>query len=301
MHPFFDTIQERAFLPELKQQGLLPEDTMKKNSGIITLTTDFGTSDVYVGVMKGVILGINPDVQVVDITHAIPPQDVREAAFLIPSAHQYFPNGTIHVIVVDPGVGSNRQAIGCQTEKAFFVCPDNGILTYLLQPIETGYRQPHIREIVAIENPKYLLPNVSNTFHGRDIFAPVAAHLSRGIPLTSIGKPFRNLRQLTLPEMHVSGDTLTGQIIKIDCFGNLITNISQNELARFTKAASTYTIRVGTLDIERVNTSYAESAIGEPLAVIGSFGLLEIAINSGNAQERFKLERGDAVTIQKFD
>ncbi len=273
-------------------------DVLKYTNSIITLTTDFGTNDAYVGIMKGVILSINPHVQVIDITHAIPPQDVHEAAFLIPSVHQYFPNGTIHIIVVDPGVGSNRRAIVCQTDSAFFVCPDNGTLSYLFQHTENGYRRRQIRRVVAIQNRKYLLPNVSNTFHGRDIFAPVAAHLSLGIPFTSIGKPIRNPVQLPLPEAHISENTLTGQIIKIDRFGNLITNISQNAFTEFTKTSSHYTIQAGDVRMERLNTAYSESHTGEPLAIIGSFGLLEIAINSESAQERFQLKRGDAVVIQ---
>ena len=191
---------------------------------IITLTTDFGTSDAYVGVMKGVILGINLHVQIVDITHAVPPQDIHEAAFLIHSAHHYFPKGTIHVIVVDPGVGSDRRAIVCQIDGAFFVCPDNGILTYLLQTIENA--EELSGNVVAIQNQTYCLPEVSNTFHGRDIFAPVAAHLSLGIPLDDIGLPAHNLIRFPMPPITISDGKLVGEIIKIDSFGNAITNIS---------------------------------------------------------------------------
>ena len=265
---------------------------------VITLTTDFGTSDAYVGVMKGVILGINPNVKIVDITHAVPPQDIHEAALLIHSAHRYFPKGTIHVIVVDPGVGSDRQAIVCQTSDAVFVCPDNGILTYLLREIEN--RGEKLKNVVAIHNRDYHLPEVSNTFHGRDIFAPVAAHLSLGVPLTNIGLPVENLVQLPIPILEVSNDKLVGQIVKIDSFGNAITNISENALSGFFKR-SVYEISVRSVSLRQLNTSYAGSEIGEPLAIIGSSGMLEIAINGGSAEKVLELKRGDIVAVQKLN
>lgn len=273
---------------------------MKTPPRIITLTTDFGTSDAYVGVMKGVILGINPRAQVVDITHAIPPQDVHEAAFLIHSAHRYFPKDTIHTIVVDPGVGSNRRAIVCQTDNAFFVCPDNGVLSYLLQGnLQGNLQDSPAFQATTIENAMYLLPHVSNTFHGRDIFAPVAAHLSLGVPLADIGTPVHNLVQLSIPTMHIADDTLNGQIIKVDSFGNLITNISQADFVAFTETDSFYVIQAGDARITRLNRAYAESDTGEPLAIIGSSGLLEIAVNCGSAEERLGLKRGYTVIIRK--
>ncbi|MDE0553357.1 MAG: SAM-dependent chlorinase/fluorinase [Candidatus Poribacteria bacterium] len=259
---------------------------------IITLTTDFGTSDAYVGVMKGVILNINPDVHIVDITHAVPPQDVHEAAFLIHSAHRYFPEGTIHIIVVDPGVGSDRRAIAYQTERASFVCPDNGILSYLLQ--ETESEEEQSRNVVAIQNRAYFLPEVSQTFHGRDIFAPVAAHLSLGVPLADFGRSVQDLVRLRIPAFSVSDDKLTGQIIKIDRFGNTITNIPEDALPR---SAFTYEIRIGQTRLTRINRAYAESEVGELLAIVGSFGMLEIAVNGGDAAERLGLKRGDSVVI----
>ena len=288
---------------------------MDKSSPIITLTTDFGISDVYVGVMKGVILNINPDTQIVDITHAIPPQDIHEAAFTIHAAYRYFPKDTVHVIVVDPGVGSNRQAIVCQTDSTFFVCPNNGVLSYLLQDIET--EKTCIPEAVNIENPAYLLPQISNTFHGRDIFAPVAAHLSLGVSLTNIGTPIHDLIRLPFPTIQSSNDTLSGQIIKVDSFGNLITNISVEMLTSFLfsstpneslvgalcKHADTikFEIRIDNTCFKKLNSSYAESEAGKPLAIIGSFGLLEVAINMGNASARLGLKRGDTVIVRRFD
>ena len=270
---------------------------MNEPPRIITLTTDFGTSDTYVGVMKGVILSINPNVRIVDLTHAIPPQDIYEAAFSIYGAHSYFPKGTIHIIVVDPGVGSDRQAIVSRIDGAFFVCPDNGVLSYLLQNVGNEGGQPI--DSVAIQNSAYYLPEVSNTFHGRDIFAPVAAHLSLGVSLDDIGPPVQTLVQLPIPKIDISGDTLIGQIIKIDRFGNLITNISKGAFEAFLNDDATYEIRVGNASLNRLNSAYADAEIGEPLAIMGSLALLEIAVNGGNAEKQFGLKRGEAAVIQK--
>ena len=256
---------------------------------IITLTTDFGTSDHYVGVMKGVILNINPQVQIVDITHAVPPQDIHGAAFLIDSTYRYFPTGTIHVIVVDPGVGSERRAIVCQTETAYFVCPDNGILTHIL-------RDEGRIHIVAVENPAYFLPQVSNTFHGRDIFAPVAAHLSRGVPIDKLGSPTTQPIQFPIPSPQVTDKAIIGQVIWIDAFGNLVTNISR-EILESREGGNGVVIHAGSAEINHLNRSYAESAIGEVLAILGSFSRLEISINQGNAAQTLGLKRGDAITI----
>ncbi|RKU10739.1 hypothetical protein C6502_10185 [Candidatus Poribacteria bacterium] len=257
---------------------------------MITLMTDFGTSDHYVGVMKGVILNINPEVQIVDITHAIPPQDIHGAAFLIDSTYRYFPTGTIHVAVVDPGVGSERRAVVCQTETAYFVCPDNGILTHILRDEE------HVRT-VAVENSAYFLPEVSNTFHGRDIFAPVAAHLSRGIPINKLGSPVAQPVQLPIPKPQVIDKAIIGQVIWIDCFGNLVTDISQ-EILESLEEQNSIVICAGSARIDHLNRSYVESAVGEALAIVGSFNRLEISINQGNAAQVLGLKRGDRITIR---
>lgn len=256
---------------------------------VITLMTDFGTSDHYVGVMKGVILNINPQVEIIDITHTIPPQDVHATAFLIDSAYRYFPTGTIHVIVVDPGVGSGRRAIACRTETAYFVCPDNGILTHILRN-EEGIHT------VAVENSAYFLPQVSNTFHGRDIFAPVAAHLSRGVPIDKLGSPVAESVQLPIPKPQVTDNTIIGQVIWIDVFGNLITNISQ-EVLESLEGRDSVVIRAGSTEIDHFNRSYAESAVGDVLAIVGSFNKLEISINQGNAAQTLGLKRSDTITI----
>lgn len=258
--------------------------------GIITLMTDFGTSDHYVGVMKGVILNINPEVQIVDITHAIPPQDIHGAAFLIDSTYRYFPTGTIHVAVVDPGVGSERRAVVCQTETAYFVCPDNGILTHILD------NEKHVHA-VAVENSAYFLPQVSNTFHGRDIFAPIAAHLSHGVSISKLGSPIAQPIQLPIPKPQVTDKAIIGQVIWIDCFGNLVTDISQ-EILESLEEQNSIVICGGSARIDHLNCSYAESAVGEALAIVGSFNRLEISINQGNAAQVLGLKRGDRITIR---
>ncbi len=278
---------------------------MNRSSHIITLTTDFGTSDVYVGVMKGVILSINPDAEIIDITHSVSPQDIYEAAFTIRAAYRYFPKDTIHVVVVDPGVGSERQPIVCQTDIAYFVCANNGVLSRVLQDIETD--DTNTPKSVVIENPSYILPQVSNTFHGRDIFSPVAAHLSLGVALSEFGTPIQDLVRFTVPTLQTIDNTLTGQIIKIDSFGNLITNISEDMLTAFLLLSGTdadsvdFEIRVGDTTLTKLNSFYAESDHGKPLAIIGSFGLLEIAINLGNAETVLGMKRDDRIVVRRFD
>ena len=237
---------------------------MDRSSRIITLTTDFGTSDVYVGVMKGVILSINPDVEIIDITHSVSPQDIYEAAFTIRAAYRYFPKDTIHVVVVDPGVGSERQPIVCQTDIAYFVCANNGVLSRVLQDIETD--DTNTPKSVVIENPSYILPQVSNTFHGRDIFSPIAAHLSLGVALSQFGTPIQDLVRFTVPTIQTIDNTLTGQIIKIDSFGNLITNISEDMLTAFLLSSVTdadsvdFEIRVGDTSLTKLNRGCSKSA-----------------------------------------
>lgn len=278
---------------------------MKTHSRIITLTTDFGTSDVYVGVMKGVILNINPNAQIIDITHSVSPQDIQEASFTIRAAYRYFPKDTIHVVVVDPGVGSDRHPIVCYTDSNFFVCANNGVLSRVLQDTETD--DTNKTKSVVIENPAYLLPQVSNTFHGRDIFSPVAAHLSLGIELHKIGRPINDLVQFPVPTIQIVDNTLTGQVIKVDSFGNLITNISEDMLTTFLLSSGSdvksvdFEIIAGSISLTKLNSSYVESDAGQSLAIIGSFGLVEIAINLGNAQTMLGLKRDDKIIVRRFD
>ena len=260
--------------------------------GVITLMTDFGTSDHFVGVMKGVILNINPQVRIVDITHAIPPQDVHSAAFIVNSTYRYFPAGTIHVVVVDPGVGSRRRAIICQTDTAYFVCPDNGVLSYVL-----GNNTAH--RVVALGNTDYWLSEVSNTFHGRDIFAPVAAHLSRGISFSQFGDAVNNVVRLPNQIPQVTKTTIVGSVIWIDRFGNLITNLTPDMLKSF-GMDSGFVVKAGMAEIHQLNRAYAESEEGECLAIIGSSGYLEISVNRGSAAQVLGLKRNDVIEIHKI-
>jgi S-adenosyl-L-methionine hydrolase (adenosine-forming) len=260
-------------------------------SGIITLTTDFGTTDLYVGVMKGVILNIHPTAQIVDITHAVPPQDIYAAAFLLETAYRYFPAGTAHVVVVDPGVGSSRRAIICQADTAYFVCPDNGVLSHLLTH-QVSYHA------VVVENEDYCLPQISNTFHGRDIFSPVAAHLSRGVALENFGQAIDDIVRFPIQTPKITEHEIVGHVVWSDRFGNLITNISHEILESF-DTQSRFVIKAGRVEINRLNRSYAESEVGEFLAIIGSFGRLEISVNRGDAARSLGLKRGDLVRVCK--
>src|SRR5919108_1308562 len=199
-------------------------------NGIITLTTDFGLVDSYVGAMKGVVLSIAPDARLVDITHDVGPQDVHQAAYMVQTFVGYFPPGTIHLIIVDPGVGSERRAIAFGTPEAIFIAPDNGVLTYVWRDAAARWGA-EAREVVELTERRFWLPRISNTFHGRDIFAPVAAHLSIGVPLSALGPRLPGITEAAL-EQPAYGRTgeLVGRIIHVDHFGNCITNITPQHL-----------------------------------------------------------------------
>ena len=258
---------------------------------IITLTTDFGLADGYVGTMKGVILGIDPTATIVDISHDISPQDVREAAYTLYTAYPYFPQGTIHVVVVDPGVGSERRAIALRTPRATFVAPDNGVLSYVVA-------HEMVEEIVDLTDPRYHLSPVSCTFHGRDIFAPVAAHLARGIPLAELGEPLAEVIAFPLPRPQVRPDgTIVGQIIHIDRFGNLITSITSKDLADHLLLGEGI-IGIQGQSIRGIANHYAEGTPGTLLALIGSEGHLEIAVTGGSASKSLGARVGDEVLLK---
>ena len=262
---------------------------------VITLTTDFGLDDEFVGVMKGVILTINPDVRVVDITHGIDPQDLTTAAYSIHAAYPYFPEGTVHVVVVDPGVGSSRAIVAASLNGHYFVAPDNGVLSLVLDA-------PAIDRIVQVTNAQYILKPVSRTFHGRDIMAPVAGHLSRGIQIDRLGPRLRseNLARLPIEAATTMADgTVAGKVIMIDRFGNLITNIDTAALDPLEADFTTLKIEFGIEKqrIQGLSASYSDVPPNVPLAIIGSKGLVEIAINCGCAQDYFNARKGDVVYI----
>jgi S-adenosyl-L-methionine hydrolase (adenosine-forming) len=262
---------------------------------IITLLTDFGTNDEYVGVMKGVILSVNPAARIVDISHAIDPQDILQAAFLFDAAWPYFPKGTVHVLVVDPGVGSRRAMVALKKRGHTFIAPDNGVLTPILDT-------DGIDEAFRIENRALFLKPVSNTFHGRDIFAPVSAHLSSGLAVKALGCRIdhRSLVRLSAPiPAQNLPDEISGVVISVDRFGNMITNIHETRLAAFVKGAGHRIpeIGIGQKTVFGVHRTYSEVASGVPLAIVGSRRYLEIAVCCGDAAKYFNAKKGDPVRI----
>lgn len=260
---------------------------------IVTLTTDFSMQDGFVGAMKGVLLGINPRVQIVDIAHDIRPQDILEAAFVLTDTYGYFPRGTIHLVVVDPGVGSARRPIIVQSEDYFFVGPDNGVFGFV-------YDLEEAQEIVQISNPNLMMPEVSDTFHGRDVFAPAAAYLSTGVMLSQFGPPVLDPVRLEFPEPRIEENALIGEVIRIDHFGNLITNISRSEFQEFVGDHG-FEIIAGAVGLRKVEPSYAAVPKGAPVAIFSSSGFLEIAVNYGRAHDVLKMGRGEPIRVVRMD
>ncbi|HEX9879878.1 MAG TPA: SAM-dependent chlorinase/fluorinase [Candidatus Binatia bacterium] len=255
---------------------------------IVTLTTDFGYRDSFVGAMKGVLLGLNPDLCLVDITHGIPPQDVMAGALAIKAAVPFFPAGTIHVGVVDPGVGSARRPVLIEAGEYYFVGPDNGLFSLALQEKEP-------QRIIELTNDSYHLKPTSPTFHGRDIFAPVAARLSLGISAQKLGAATDQFTRLPWPEVSQKQRTLHGEVIYVDDFGNLITNIREEHLRPFSNPA--LSISIGRRKIRGVSASYAAVAEGEFVALLNSWRCLEIAVRNGSAELRGKISVGARVSI----
>jgi S-adenosylmethionine hydrolase len=263
---------------------------------VISLLTDFGDQDAYAAIMKGVILSINPQATIVDITHRIGPQDVRRAAYLIAHAFDYFPKETIHIIVVDPGVGGSRAIVALRKQGHTFLAPDNGVLTLLLDDdtVDTAFR---------VENSKYFLEPVSHTFHGRDIFAPVGAHLTLGLSLAQIGPrtDTSTLERLDLPKTQTTSDGgLLGAIVAIDRYGNLITNLDWNAIKWHysVKVSGKYLVGVGKHNLTGLYRTYGDVGPGKPLALVGSHGCLEISVNRGNAAEYFGAKINAPVVVR---
>jgi len=269
-------------------------------NAIITLTTDFGLADAYVAAMKGVILSINPEAKLVDICHNIQPQNIPQAAFVLSTAYHFFPQRTIHLVVVDPGVGTRRRAIILRTPQFVFVAPDNGVLSYVIEPFldkplrlkQKRVTLPNELEAVSITNPEFWRSPVSATFHGRDIFAPVAARLSLGYAPKEFGEVLTSVA--TLPRLRPykeAADTLVGHIMHIDNFGNLITNIKGEDIP-----GKSFTIEVSDNFISGLSRTYEE---GEGLiALIGSSGYLEIAMKKGSASSFLGAGIGQEVKIK---
>jgi len=255
---------------------------------IITLTTDFGHTDSYVGTMKGIILGICPGATLVDISHHIRPQAVQQAAFVLSTAAPHFPPGTVHLVVVDPGVGTVRRPVVVQTERALYVIPDNGVLGLVLN-------QEPAQKAVHLTDPRYRLSRVSATFHGRDIFAPAAAHLASGTAPGEMGEPFAPSDLVPLPLLEIqapSGGHWRAEILHVDHFGNLITN------ARPSNTGTPTAIVVGGHRIAKLSHTFGDVEPGELVAYTGSSGHLEIAIREGNAARTLGVDIGDPVQVE---
>lgn len=256
---------------------------------LVTLTTDFGLRDPYVAAMKGVMLSLSEELRLVDITHDVPPQDVMHGAFVLREAYPFFPEGTVHLVVVDPGVGTARRAVALRTADHFFVGPDNGLFSLVLA-------EDQIEEAVVLDRPEYWrTPAPAATFHGRDLFAPVAARLASGFPLQAIGSPVTDLRPLRWPMPLVDAEGVRGFVIHVDRYGNCISNIQASDLA----CVEGRGVRVyaGNTSVKALHQTYAEVPSGEPVLLFGSAGLLEVAVNGGNASELLNLHRGAPVTL----
>jgi hypothetical protein len=258
---------------------------------VITLLTDFGTRDAYVGAMKGVILGINPPGALVDLTHEIPPQDLTAGAFVLAAAAPYFPPGTVHLAVVDPGIGTGRRGLAAFARGQYFVGPDNGLFHFI-------FKEADDLAIVSLENRAYFRAEISATFHGRDIFAPVAAHLARGVALEELGPPVTDPVLLSLPEPVFDEDEAAGELIYADRFGNLVSNLRFDRLLSWL-GGQEFLVQVGPCTLTRFSTTYGEVAPGEVLALKGSHGYLEIACNLASAAERLGVSVGAPLRVRK--
>jgi S-adenosylmethionine hydrolase len=258
---------------------------------VITLTTDFGTADHFVGTMKGVILGIAPKAQIVDITHEIPPFELNEAAFVIAQAWRFFPKRTIHVVVIDPGVGSARRPIIVEAGGHYFIGPDNGVFSMIYESARIKVRE--------ISNPKYVRKEVSRTFHGRDVFAPAAAHLSLRVPLTKFGKPVTDyIRSPVAKFTQFAKNQWRGTILKVDRFGNLITNFHITDFPDV--QTHPIDLRIGLERVCRLALTYAEAEVGEVFAIVGSSGYIEVAANQASAAKTLGCGAGAPVELEIY-
>jgi S-adenosyl-L-methionine hydrolase (adenosine-forming) len=257
---------------------------------IITLLTDFGLQDGYPGVMKGVIWGIAPEAQIADLTHFIHPQNVLEGALVLGRSAPYFPTGTIHTAVVDPGVGTQRRPIAAWLGNFYFVGPDNGLFTVLF---ERAQQQGDKIQIIHLDRPGYWLPEISRVFHGRDIFAPVAAHLANGIPLVELGTPMSNPQVLEIPRPQSTGEGWLGQVVMIDYFGNLATNLERQHLA----GIGAVRVRIAGQEIRGLLNTFADAETGQLAAMYGEANDLMIAVNNGSAAQFLDVKVGEPVEV----
>ena len=259
---------------------------------IITLTTDYGTADHLVGVLKGVILKINSDANIVDITHAVTPYDLLDGALAIASAYQHFPPRTIHVVIVDPGVGTERRPILVSGQNQYFIAPDNGVLSGVYE------KEPNF-VVRHLTSEHYFLQPVSKTFHGRDVFAPVAAWLSKNWQPASMGEEITDFKRFGLPKPKEADGGLKGVVLKVDSFGNLMTNFRPEDLPASATEHGTLKLQVGPHTVTRLVPTFATGNTAEPVAYVGSSGYIEIAVNKGSASKTLGVGRGSAVLLEK--
>ncbi len=259
---------------------------------LVTLLTDFGTRDPYVAAMKGVLLSRCPRAEIVDISHEVPPQDVVAGAFILAEAARTFPEGTLHVVVVDPGVGTDRAILAGGFGEQRFLWPDNGVITFVAESWQT-------RELVTVSNTQYLPAGVSRTFHGRDIFAPVAAHILNGLDLPRLGPQPKTFTMLDLPQAAPDGAEMVGRILHVDRFGNLISNIPADAIEQWCPDVETVHVRCEGRDIGPLLGTYGHAEPGRPLALINSMDLLEVAVSSGRADEALGLGAGAEVRLRQ--
>jgi S-adenosyl-L-methionine hydrolase (adenosine-forming) len=259
---------------------------------LITLTTDFGTSDHLVAAMKGVILGINPGARIIDIQHHVAPYDLLDGALTIGSVYPYFPARTIHIVIVDPGVGTARRPLIVSADNQYFIAPDNGVLSMVYD------RDPNavVRHVTASHN---FLEPVSPTFHGRDVFAPVAAYLSKAWATESFGEEITDFTRFALPKPKAAGDSLKAVVLHVDAFGNLMTNLRAEDLPETTVATGKIKLQVGGKSVERFVATFGEGNPAEPVALIGSSGYVEIAVNKGNAAKALGASRGAELILTR--
>jgi len=272
---------------------------MSADASIITLTTDFGTEDAYVPAMKGTMLSIAPEARLVDVTHEIAPQDVMESAFVLQSAQPYFPEGTIHLVVVDPGVGTERRAVAIREAGHWYVGPDNGLFPLVIE------QEPDA--VVELDNPEmWRTSSPSSTFHGRDIFAPAAAHLAAGRSLEELGSPVTSLEPLRWAEPFIESDSIEGWITHVDHFGNCITNVRRSTLldmleldeeASLDESSLSLEVYAGNTVLDSIHSTYGDVSGEDPLLLFGSTGFLEVAVNGGNAAELLDIRKGDSIKI----
>lgn len=267
---------------------------MAEKKRLITLLTDFGLRDHFVAAMKGVIFSINHDAEIVDISHLVPPQDVFHAAFLLKNVYAYFPTDTIHLVVVDPGVGTQRRALLASSEKGFFIAPDNGVLSEIYEDAPVG----EVRDITA---DHYFLKPRSGTFDGRDVFAPVAAWLSKGVSLSSFGELISDYKKLEVEKpVPLQDGVLKCKILAIDHFGNLVSNLGREQFKEYLDASEKrrFAFRVGEYTVSKLRQAYAEGDPEEVFAIFGSSGFLEFSINAGNAAAQTHIGSGADVLFK---